>query len=188
MKNAESHNRCSVTFENPIKTVGFSDSDRARFWSFVNREGACWLWLGARIGDCGRSQYGAFSMPRVPVRGRKVSIPRYAHRVAWELTHGPIPEGLNVCHRCDVPLCVNPGHLFVGTQLDNMRDAKRKGRLHVQRRGRQVLNDSQIAEIVALRQSGVTLLAIADRYGVSKGFVSMVARGKRRPLSPSVAA
>ena len=52
----------------------------------------------------------------------------YAHRVAWMLAHGPIPRGMNVLHRCDVPRCVNPDHLFLGTQHDNVRDMIAKGR------------------------------------------------------------
>lgn len=52
----------------------------------------------------------------------------YAHRVAWELTYGPIPNGLRVLHTCDNPRCVNPGHLMLGTQSDNIADSMRKGR------------------------------------------------------------
>ncbi len=53
---------------------------------------------------------------------------QYAHRVAYELATGPIPEGMVVCHRCDTPACINPDHLFVGTQQDNIADMHRKGR------------------------------------------------------------
>ena len=77
----------------------------------------CWLWMDAPHPDFG---YGCINVP-----GRGVIK---AHRVAWELFVGPIPEGLFVCHHCDTPPCVNPAHLFLGTHQDNMRDMHAKGR------------------------------------------------------------
>lgn len=93
-----------------------------QFWASVNKTETCWLWTGSRRGSK-RSPYGAFRN-------------QGAHRVAWQLTHGAIPPGLFVCHTCDVPLCVNPAHLFLGTPLDNIRDAKAKGRLVAWNRGK----------------------------------------------------
>lgn len=91
----------------------------ASFWQKVDKgtEDGCWIWTGARH----RKGYGRFAV----ANRRKV----YAHRYSWELAHGPIPDGLFVLHRCDNPPCVNPGHLFLGTNQDNMRDAAAKGRL-----------------------------------------------------------
>lgn len=83
-------------------------------------ESGCWIWIGASTG-----RYGWIWNPR--------SEPRHkpAHRVAYEIFKGPIPEGQHVCHHCDVTLCVNPDHLFLGTHTDNMRDMIKKGRKRI---------------------------------------------------------
>jgi hypothetical protein len=80
-----------------------------RFWSRVDRSAGCWEWQGARNG----AGYGVVSRD-----GRDHG----AHRVAWELTHGPIPDGLFALHHCDNPPCVRPEHLYLGTAGDNLRD------------------------------------------------------------------
>ena len=90
-----------------------------RFWMFVeiSRNG-CWEWSGS-TDDKG---YGQISSGRG-------SSPVKAHRLSWEIHFGDISDGLNVCHACDNPKCVNPDHLMLGTQVANMIDAARKGRL-----------------------------------------------------------
>lgn len=100
---------------------------REHFWEFVNKNGPvqphcpnlgpCWIWTASGFSK----NYG-----KVSVKGKTVG----AHRVAWELGVGPIPNGLYVLHHCDNPPCVNyTQHLFLGTHTDNMRDAAAKGRL-----------------------------------------------------------
>jgi hypothetical protein len=89
-----------------------------RFWEKVaiGNTDTCWEWQACTY----HNGYGKFALTR--------SNPVYAHRLAYEFTHGPIPTGLLICHTCDNHLCCNPQHLFVGTQKDNMQDCKRKGR------------------------------------------------------------
>ena len=89
-----------------------------RFWDKVaiaaDDEG-CWEWTaGTNRAGYGQIRDGEYS--------------RRAHRLSWELKFGPIPDGLNVLHRCDTPPCIRPGHLFLGTQTENMRDMYKKGR------------------------------------------------------------
>jgi len=86
------------------------------FWRHVRKTETCWLWTGTIAGN----GYG-----RLERHGRTCS----AHRVAYELVNGPIPEGMILCHTCDVRCCVRPDHLFPGTYTDNMQDASRKGRM-----------------------------------------------------------
>lgn len=90
-----------------------------RFWPKVkiSESGKCWEWQASRL----RSGYGMIGSGG---RGR----PLLAHRVAWEIANGAIPEGMVVCHKCDNPACCNPAHLFVGAQSDNVRDMISKGR------------------------------------------------------------
>jgi hypothetical protein len=100
--------------------------------------------------------------------------------MAWTLANGPIPQNMNVLHRCDVPACVNPSHLFLGTHLDNMRDAAAKRRLSVPRPRRQRLTDFQVGEIFRLKALGVKQVELADLFRVTKGHISLVLSGKRR--------
>lgn len=87
-----------------------------RFWSQVTRTDGCWIWTGTGIEANGYA--------RIKVNGERILV----HRMSWVMAFGSVPSGLVVCHRCDVPLCVNPDHLFVGTQKDNIADMMAKGR------------------------------------------------------------
>lgn len=88
-----------------------------RFWRHVERGDGCWLWTG----NHNQKGYGQLRLGRT---GGAIST----HRFSWALHNGPIPNGLFVLHHCDNPSCVNPAHLYVGTQRDNVRDAINRGR------------------------------------------------------------
>ena len=125
----------------------------------------CFEWQGART----NKGYG-----QVRNAGKRV----YVHRLVWSLVNGPIPDGLHVLHRCDNPPCVNPEHLWVGTNLDNARDCAEKGRQNIQRgeaSGRHVLTASDVAII---RQSDEPIGVLAMRYGVTDAAISHASLGR----------
>jgi hypothetical protein len=85
------------------------------YWPRVAKQEGCWLWRGSRDGE----GYGYVQV---------LSRPINTHRIAYFIANGPIAKGLEICHRCDTPLCVNPEHLFAATHAENMRDMREKGR------------------------------------------------------------
>jgi hypothetical protein len=179
MERSESYNLRDVSYGGTV----IDRSDVARFWAKVRRSGpdACWLWTASTW----RNGYGQFRVQLPGGAGKQKTCG--AHQVAYAVSHGSIPLGAHVLHKCDVKRCCNPQHLFVGTHADNMRDASAKGRLSVQRPSGQKVTDEQIAEMVELRRSGLTLEAIAGRFDVSRSYVSFIVRGLRRQYRPQVA-
>ncbi|HXI16800.1 MAG TPA: HNH endonuclease [Chloroflexota bacterium] len=130
----------------------------ARFWSKVDKTGDCWLWTAYR----NKGGYGAVQT------AARYEAPVLAHRAAWELTHGAIPPGVFVCHSCDTPACVNPAHLFLGTDRDNKVDMMNKGRLPLG--SRSVKAKLTEAQVIDIRQryaaGGVRQIDLAAEYGV----------------------
>ena len=128
----------------------------------------CWPWLGTRD-DKGYGRIGAGTHSKY----------RLAHRVAYEMTYGTIPDGAHVCHHCDHPWCVNPRHMFLGSNDDNIADKVRKGRARGAKRGAEHHNAKLTAEQVrAIRHDQRTQVAIAADYGIGQHTVSAIKRRK----------
>lgn len=144
-------------------------ADKARFWSNINKpnEQGCMLWEG-RIHNTG---YGIFGVNSVQV---------LAHRFAWGLTHGPIPNGLFVCHTCDVRACCNPNHLFLGTSLDNIADMIKKERnSRGETRYNAKLTDNKVRTIRIDYASGdCTYQSLANTHGVTLSCIESVIQRK----------
>jgi HNH endonuclease len=143
----------------------------ARFIEFVSPEpnSGCWLWLGSRT----KSGYGArFSF------GRKAEGGEEPHRLAWRLYVGDIPPGRHVLHRCDVPPCVNPAHLYLGDHAQNMRDKLVRGRqsrgsLH----GAARITESEVVQIRQRVRAGEMQKTLAAELGISRGSVNRIIKG-----------
>lgn len=144
-----------------------------RFWEKVDKRGPdeCWEWQAAHS----PRGYGV-------IRARENGN-MFAHRVSWELHNGPIPKGLHVCHHCDNPPCVNPAHLFLGTDADNVADMLAKGReshagLRGEQHGMAKLTDASVIEIRARLKNGENRGALARQFGVSHDNIRLIDRGK----------
>lgn len=167
-------NYCAETLEETV----------ARFWSRVEKSDGCWLWTGA-TSDSG---YGHLS-----VNGQQI----YAHRFSYELHFGPLAPGFFGCHRCDVfwpdltyRRCVRPNHLFAGTHLDNMRDAKAKGRTshkplpeasqpRGEAHGMAKLTEEAVREVRRRHaEGGISFGGLAREFGVSPDAIAFVIRRK----------
>lgn len=134
----------------------------------------CWLWTGS-ISPKGYGQINS---------GGHRGKPRRTHRAAWELYRGPIPDGLQVLHKCDTPTCVNPDHLFLGTGADNMKDKANKGRgtppphYYGHRHHMAVLTAEQEADVQRRLRSGDTIARIVSDLGLrSRAPVVRLKRG-----------
>lgn len=97
-----------------------------------------------------------------------------AHRLAWERIHGPIPKGMLVCHRCDNRACVNPEHLFLGTQKDNIQDAIAKQRMTGPRGEKQGLHKLTVDQVIEIRRMVGTQTEIAAAFGIGQDHVSRI--------------
>jgi len=160
----------------PIKNIKMSLIDRFKEKIAPKNSNGCMEWM-ACLSD---NRYGAFITGSRTKRTRKRYI---AHRLSYELFVGAIPKGKCVLHKCDNPKCVNPEHLFLGTQSDNMKDMIKKGRdFHVallgSKHGNAKLNEEQVMEIKDKIKNGISLIELSKIYNVSPENISSIKRGK----------
>jgi len=172
--------------------MNFTKEFRKRFWSKVEKGSECWEWRAYKS----PAGYGM-------IQARTIHpVPMLAHRVAWELRNGPIPDGLFVLHRCDNPACVRAAHLFLGTQADNNFDRDRKGRtasgdangartkphrnpfvrncgsgLTGERHPGSKLTQKDVDEIRRLFAAGMNRHQIAKRFGISDTHANRIVTG-----------
>lgn len=106
-------------------------------------------------------------------------IREFVHRVSYRLAVGPIPDGMEVLHKCDNPPCFRPDHLFTGTHMDNMKDASVKGRLpHGEKHRDAKVTRDQVVEIRRLYRDGTSQRKLATRFGIDKSVVSRLVTRK----------
>lgn len=166
---------------------------KEQFWENVSKTSDCWLWQRRRT----KFGYGELSF-----EGRHVT----AHRLSYELANGPPPAGARVLHRCDNPPCVNPEHLFVGSQADNVKDMDLKGRRRTargdasgartrpDRRPRGVrqwnaqLTDEQVMTLRARYDAGASAYEIAGELGVHPDTAWRAATGQQWAHLPGYSA
>ena len=157
----------------------------AQFWSRVDKtpghgpKGDCWIWTG-RIDNSKRGGYGWFGKNQ------------RTHRLSWVIANGIIPDGLQVLHHCDIRPCVNPSHLFLGTNQDNVDDKVAKGRhprgalaasyanpARGEDNGNAIFSDEDVIEMRRLYSEGVRIPKIAEKYGSQQHIINMIVHGER---------
>lgn len=165
----QSYHPSELFNRNHLRRMNMTKEDRlTKFMKKVDKLDECWYWTAYK----NKSGYGMFGC--YPY-GMKLS-----HRVSWELHRGEIPKGLRVCHHCDNPSCVNPEHLFLGTDLDNVRDMDTKGRRsrtnarYGERNHRSKLTEK---DILMIRNSKSTDRELAIELNVCYSTIGYIRRG-----------
>ena len=148
---------------NSASRESFIEEFKKSFEAFFDKSEGCWLWKGSNKGK--KMPYGT-----IRFRGSRMIM---AHRASWTIYIGEIPKGLLVLHKCDVPSCVNPDHLFLGTHIDNERDKLAKGRHSGEK-----LNPDKVREIKSLMASNFGDMKISRKYGISRQTTYSIRKGK----------
>lgn len=142
----------------------------------IRKNGECREWTGSMSNK--NKITGVANRPVIGYRGRQMSV----YRLVWELSHGPIPSGLNVCHACDNPKCIRTSHLYVATQQQNIRDAVTRRRWNCPRlenHNLAKLTNNQVHEIrERYLRGGVQQKALAIDYAVTPATICLIVNGK----------
>lgn len=169
-----------------LREQGLSDSFPLRFIAKIEFKGPddCWIWIGSTRPASRLHPEGHGMIQRMEGRNWKI----YAHRAAYILWRGPVPEGKIVCHCCPAaanPLCCNPKHLYLGTHATNAQDTLRENANYFQthsfqgeKHGMAKLTPAQVDEIRRAREAGTILRVLASEYGVSVGHIHHVCSGR----------
>ncbi len=148
--------------------LNYRGSPEERFWSKVKKTKNCWLWIGAHD----NKGYGDLR-----INGKNIN----AHRYAYILKNGKLDKDVFVCHTCDTPSCVNPKHLWLGSNYDNVQDMVKKMR-HTfgERNGQAKLTEEQVKQIRELKANNVcTQEKMTKIFGVSRTIISQIITGAR---------
>lgn len=147
------------------------DPAAVRFWHRVSKsETGCWDWTG----NASDNGYGHIRNDERRTEG--------VHRFSFRLHVGPIPKGLDVCHRCDNKRCVRPDHLYLGTRRQNLHDAVRTGRIPTGEAHRcALLTNAQVRELRSLASNGWSRARLAARYGLTSRNVGKIVRRESYP-------
>ena len=139
---------------------------KERFMAKVDQSGDCWIWTGYRDKKMG---YGMFWL------GGKMHL---SHRVAYELFKGPIAEGMHVCHSCDVPGCVNPAHLWLGSNAANVADKVSKGRQSSMKGTAHPSARIDEATVRWIRSCELSGAEIGRRLGMDRSSINYIRKGR----------
>ena len=145
----------------------------------INKVTGCWEWQGSKCNGYGRMVIGS----RTDGTRRTIQT----HRASYELKYGEIPEGMEICHKCDNPCCINPDHLFAGTRQDNIDDRERKGRNNPpkgEKHAKAKLTEQDVLDIRAKRAEGKSFGKLAQEYGVHKRTIQDAVIGKNWGFLP----